>query len=107
MNLTDNIIRINALSPNDVCKSVAEKVKIRRLELNLTQEGLSLRSDVNISTYRKFERTGEISFQNLVKIALSLNSIDAFQLLFQQRQYQNINQVLDKNGAQRKRGQKR
>lgn len=106
MNATDNIIRINAISSIDVCKSVAEKVKMRRLELNLTQEGLSLRSDVNIATYRKFERTGEISFHNLVKIALSLNLIDAFQLLFLQKQYQSINEVLDNKGSRRKRGKK-
>jgi transcriptional regulator with XRE-family HTH domain len=79
---------------------------MRRLELNLTQNGLSARADVNLATYRKFERTGEISLRNLVKIALSLNAIDDFQLLFGQKQYQSINDVLNNEGAQRKRGKK-
>jgi transcriptional regulator with XRE-family HTH domain len=106
MSSTDTIIQINAESPNQICASVAKRVKQRRLELNLTQEGLSARSDVNLATYRKFERTGDISLRNLVKIALSLNSIDAFQLLFEQKQYQSINDVLNSEGTHRKRGKK-
>lgn len=106
MSSTDNIIQIKTLSANEICSSVAEKVKKRRLELDLTQEGLSARADVNIATYRKFERTGQISLLNLAKIALSLNSIDEFQLLFGQKQYQSINDVLDLGKKPRKRGSK-
>lgn len=106
MNPTDTIIQISTKSPNDICGSVAERVKMRRLELNLTQNGLSARADVNIATYRKFERTGEISLRNLVKIALALNSIDEFQLLFGQKQYQSINDLLNNEATQRKRGKK-
>lgn len=106
MSLTDTIIQISASSPNEICVSIAQRVKMRRLELNLTQEGLSSRADVNLATYRKFERTGEISFRNLVKIALSLNSVDDFQLLFEHKQYQSIHDVLNNTGSQRKRGKK-
>jgi transcriptional regulator with XRE-family HTH domain len=106
MNSTDNIIQISTKSTNDICGSVAERVKRRRLELNLKQKGLSARADVNIATYRKFERKGEISLKNLVKIAFSLNSIDEFQLLFAQKQYQSINDLLNNEKTQRKRGKK-
>ncbi len=87
MNINDNIIPVNTLSVNEICRLIADKVKKRRLELNLIQKGLSKRADVNLHTYRKFERTGEISLQNLVKIALPLNSVDEFQVLFGQKQY--------------------
>ncbi len=106
MSLTDTIIQINAKTPIQICASIAERVKMRRLELNLTQDGLSARADVNLATYRKFERTGEISLRNLVKIAFSLNTIDAFQLLFEQKQYEHINDVLNSEVTQRKRGKK-
>lgn len=106
MSSTDNIIQINSLSTNEICGLVAERVKMRRLELNLTQSGLAGRADVNLATYRKFERTGEISLKNLVKIAMSLDSIDEFQLLFGQKRYQSINDVIDKGRTQRKRGTK-
>ena len=106
MNSTDTIIQIKTETPLEICGSVADRVKMRRLELNLTQSGLSARADVNLATYRKFERTGEISLVNLAKIALSLNSIDEFQLLFAQKQYQNINDVLNNEARQRKRGKR-
>ena len=106
MDATDNIIQINTKSTSDICRAVADRVKMRRLELNLTQKGLSARADVNIATFRKFERTGEISLKNLVKIAMTLNSIDEFQLLFGQKQYQSIDDLLKSEKTQRKRGNK-
>jgi hypothetical protein len=76
------------------------------LELNLTQKGLSLRADVNIETYRKFERTGEIALANIVKVALALNALDDFELLFAQKQYQSIDEILRDENLLRKRGKK-
>ena len=66
------MILLNQKSVSEICVDIAQKVKQRRLELNLTQKGLALRADVNIETYRKFERIGEISLVNLVKIAIAL-----------------------------------
>ncbi len=106
MSLTDTIIQIKALTPSEICVLIADKVKSRRLELNLTQEGLSSRSDVNLATYRKFERTGEISLKNLAKIAYVLNSEDDLIQLFNQRQYQSIEDVLKADTLNRKRGKR-
>lgn len=105
MILTDTIIQIETKSPQEICILIAEKVKSRRLELNLTQEGLSSRADINLSTFRKFERTGEISLKNLAKIALVLNSEDELLQLFSQIQYNSIDDVL-KGNQKRKRGKK-
>lgn len=105
MILTDTIIQIETKSPQEICILIAEKVKSRRLELNLTQEGLSSRADINLSTFRKFERTGEISLKNLAKIALVLNSEDELLQLFSQIQYNSIDDVLQGN-QKRKRGKK-
>jgi len=105
MILNDTIIQIETKSPNEICSLIAEKVKKRRLELNLTQEGLSSRADINLSTFRKFERTGEISLKSLVKIAFVLNSEDDLIQLFSQIQYNSIDDVLQGNKI-RKRGKK-
>lgn len=105
MILTDTIIQIVTKSPKEICILIAEKVKCRRLELNLTQEGLSSRADINLSTFRKFERTGEISLKNLAKIAFVLNSEDELMQLFSQIQYNSIDDVLQGN-KKRKRGKK-
>ena len=98
------MILLNQKSVSEICVDIAQKVKQRRLELNLTQKGLALRADVNIETYRKFERIGEISLVNLVKIAIALNAVDDFASLFSQQKYQRIEDVLKTGSGSRKRG---
>jgi len=106
MELNSNIIQINTVTPSEICKSVALRVKSRRLELNLTQSGLAARAGVNIETYRKFERTGEISLLSLVKLAIALDVTTDFAALFAQKQYQSLDDLLEVEKSKRKRGQK-
>lgn len=101
-----NMIQINISSPDEICRLVALRVKLRRLELNLTQQGLSARADVNIESYRKFERTGEIAFKNLVKMALALNLQDDIDALFSEKKYQHIDELLKEKEILRKRGKR-
>ena len=103
---SSDILQINNITALDVCKSVASSVKSRRLELNLTQNGLAARAGVNIETYRKFERTGEISLQNLVKLAFALDMTSDFNTLFSRKQYQNLDDLLNAETNIRKRGNK-
>ncbi|MDR2824033.1 MAG: helix-turn-helix transcriptional regulator [Prevotellaceae bacterium] len=99
----DNILSLKANSPNAITKSVAERMRQRRLETNLTQELLAKRAGVSLASYRRFERTGEISFAFLVKIALVLNAESDFDALFSNKIYNSIEDVLTKNKI-RKRG---
>lgn len=101
-----DIIQFNNNTVINICKSVATKVKSRRLEINLTQIGLAARAGVNIETYRKFERTGEISLQNLIKLAFALDTTTDFIALFAQRQYQSLDDLLGSESTNRKRGKK-
>ncbi len=107
MNISSEIIQINKPTAKDICFSIAQKVKSRRLELNYTQIGLASRADVNIETYRKFERTGEVSLFNLIKIAIAMDMTSEFDVLFAQHQYQNLNELLSKKNIKRKRGNKK
>ena len=50
-------------------------MKQRRLALNLTQAGLSKRSGVALSTLRKFEQSGAISIDNLLKLMLVVGGL--------------------------------
>jgi transcriptional regulator with XRE-family HTH domain len=106
MELSSNIIQINTVTPSNICLTVAARVKSRRLELNLTQNGLAARAGVNIETYRKFERIGEISLNNLVKLAIALDVTSDFATLFAQKQYQSLDDLLEVEKSNRKRGQK-
>ena len=51
----NNILSFNIPNPSDVAMQIAARVKVRRLELNLTQEGLASRAGVKFATYRRFE----------------------------------------------------
>ena len=96
----------NILTPNDVAKQIAARVKARRLELNLTQEGMAARAGLKFATYRRFEQTGEISLKGLLQIGFALNILSEFDALFAQKQYQSLDDVLNEQSVIRKRGKK-
>ena len=48
--------------------TIVQNVRERRLQMDLTQEGLAERSGVALSTLRKFEQTGIISLESFLKI---------------------------------------
>jgi len=101
-----DILSVDAATPRDVAMRMARNVKSRRLEMNLTQEGLSVRAGIKLPTYRQFERTGRISLKGLLQIAFALNSLHDFELLFTQKQYQTLDEVLAESNPKRKRGKK-
>ncbi len=102
----NNILLLNIASPNEVAMQIAARVKSRRLELNLTQEGLATRAGIKFATYRRFEQTGEISLRSLLQIGFALNALSDFDGLFAQKQYQSLDDVLNENRVNRKRGKK-
>ena len=104
--LMNNIISFNILTPDDVAKQIATRVKARRLELNLTQEGIAARAGLKFATYRRFEQTGEISLKGLLQIGFALNALSEFDALFVQKQYQSLDDVLNEQYVNRKRGKK-
>ena len=104
--LMNNIISFNILTPDDVAKQIATRVKARRLELNLTQEGIAATAGLKFATYRRFEQTGEISLKGLLQIGFALNALSEFDALFVQKQYQSLDDVLNEQNVIRKRGKK-
>lgn len=106
MDYNSTIIQINAPTSDDMCRLIATRVKERRLALDLTQQGLSARADINIESYRKFERTGEIAFKSLVKIAIALQLQDEIGTLFLQKNYQQLDDLINEKEIQRKRGKR-
>lgn len=102
----NNILFVDASSPNDVAMNISAKVKARRLELNLTQEGFAARAGLKFATYRRFEQVGEISLRGLLQIAFALNALSDFESLFAQKQYQSLDEVLNEQAVTRKRGKK-
>ena len=73
-----NIVSIDLKTPKDVQKELAGRFRGRRLALNLTQEGLATRSGVTWSSLKRFERTGLISLDSLLNLALVLDCLSDF-----------------------------
>ena len=73
-------IKIN--TPFQTGQNIAKQARARRLSLNLSQKTLSERAGVSYSTLKKFEQTGKISLESLLKIALVLDELDYFDTLF-------------------------
>ncbi|MBQ2970435.1 MAG: helix-turn-helix transcriptional regulator [Bacteroidaceae bacterium] len=103
----NNILSFNISNPSDMAMQIAARVKARRLELNLTQEGLASRAGVKFATYRRFEQTGEISLRGLLQIGFALNTLSDFDALFTQEQYQSLDDVLNEQSVNRKRGKRK
>lgn len=76
------MVSININSPTEVAEGIARRARARRLQLNLSQKTLSERSGVSYGTLKKFERTGQIALQALLKIALVLDELTIFEGLF-------------------------
>ena len=100
------MLAFNTTNPTDIAIHIAANVKTRRLELNLTQEGLARRAGVKFATYRRFEQTGEISLRGLLQIGFALNALSDFDVLFAQKQYMSLDDVLNEQKVNRKRGKK-
>lgn len=73
---------INLLSPHDLMLKIAAQAKEKRLNLNLTQQSLADRSGVSLGALKKFERSGKISIESLLQIAVVLDSLNEFANLF-------------------------
>ncbi|MDR0413227.1 MAG: XRE family transcriptional regulator, partial [Dysgonamonadaceae bacterium] len=58
------------------------------------------------ATYRRFEKTGEISLRGLVMLALALDMTDEFFQLFAVQTYQSMDELLNTKRKKRKRASK-
>ena len=71
-------IYFNLTSPVDVMLSVAQRAKALRLEQNITQQELADKVGIAIGTVKRFEKSGEIQFNHLLRIALVLGRLEEF-----------------------------
>jgi len=68
--------------PHEITEYIARRARAKRLALNFSQQSLSERSGVSFGVIKKFERTGKISLESLLKIASVLNCSENFAELF-------------------------
>lgn len=106
MPLTNNILSFDTISPNSKAKALAERARQRRLELNLTQEGLSAKAGITLAACRRFEQTGKISLDGLLQIAYALDALNDFDQVFATPRYTTLDEALNASKMTRKRGKR-
>jgi transcriptional regulator with XRE-family HTH domain len=100
---------ITTLEPfGEALEAVGERARQLRLQRNFTQQELAVRSGIGTATVQRFEKTGHVSLENALRIAVALGAEDGFRRLFEPPKYASLEEALaEPKRAGRKRARKR
>lgn len=68
-------------TPNDILKETASRHRVLRKRLKISQEELANRSGVSLGSIKRFEQTGKVSFESLLKLVHVLGRLEDFDLI--------------------------
>jgi len=105
--LADNEFILDTFNPAIIARGIAERMRERRLEMNLTQKDLANKSGVSLGSLKRFERDHEVSLRHLLMMAMVLDATEEFALIFSRRQFENLDQALKASSKKRLRGKHR
>ncbi len=88
-------------TPSDMMSEIKERYKARRKAIGLTQSELSSRSGVSLGSLKRFEHTGQISLESLLKLALVLECLQDFEAICEGREerFESIDEVIQSGGG--------
>ena len=69
---------------------MVNRFKARRKEMKLSQVELANKSDVSYASIKRFEQSGEISLESLMKLAMAMNMLTDFDMLFKNSKVSSI-----------------
>ncbi len=72
------MLDINISTPTSIMDDLKKRYKQKRLSLNFTQTGLGRRSGVSLGSIKRFENSGKISLESLLKLSLVIECLDDF-----------------------------
>ncbi len=70
-------------SPDEIRQRIAIRARARRLARGWTQAELAERGGIVLATLKKFEHSGQISLDRLIRIAAALDDLTVFERLFE------------------------
>ena len=85
-------------SPADSAREVACRERARRQAMGITQRQLSERSGVSLGSLRRFEQTGQASFETVVRVCRALDCESDLDTLYARPAYRSIREVIDGQG---------
>ncbi|TVR62991.1 MAG: XRE family transcriptional regulator [Gemmatimonadales bacterium] len=93
--------------PREIASLLARRVKALRLERGWTQQEIADRSGISLATYRRFERSGQVSLERLLKLAVILDAQGGFEDLFALPPARSLSDLEAYDRPRRKRGKRR
>jgi len=91
MTIIDTILAKSDL--NSFQLSIAQALALNRKRLKLSRKQLSHQSGVSYGSLRRFEETGQISLQGLLKLARRLDSLNAFEGIFKENEFSSLDEL--------------
>jgi DNA-binding XRE family transcriptional regulator len=80
-------------NPTDIRKELAQRTRTLRKEIKMSQSELAQRANVSLGSYKRFEASGQISLDSLLKIAFILGKMSDFELIFQPNKNKDIEKL--------------
>jgi transcriptional regulator with XRE-family HTH domain len=80
-------------NPTDILKELAQRTRTLRKELKMSQSELAQRANVSLGSYKRFETSGHVSLDSLLKIAFILGKMDDFETVFQSNKNKDLEKL--------------
>jgi HTH-type transcriptional regulator / antitoxin HipB len=94
-------------TPGEIGRLLAGRVRTMRLQRGWTQQEMAERTGLTLATYRRFERTGRIALERLLRIAVILDARAGFDQLFATPPAQSLAELAERTQSPtRKRGRR-
>ena len=78
-------------TPLEISKALADRHRTLRKQLRMSQEEMAERSGVSLGSLKRFENTGKISMESLLKLMHLLGRLNEFDNLL--REEENLDEV--------------
>lgn len=84
-------------------RAVGARARARRLALGLTQAEVGERAGLGSATVKRFEHTGQMAFDGIVRLAIALDAAEAIVALFDKpvAAIKSLDEILEKPARQR------
>ena len=82
-------------TPFETRMSLRERFRARRKERKISQQELATKADVSLASLKRFESTGDISLNSLIKLSFALGYEADFEQLFSRKHYHSIQDVIN------------
>ena len=86
---------INTKTPNQIATTIARNLRELRKKDKLSMKALAELSGVSYGSLKRFESTGQISLNSLLKLAIVLDCADDFEYLFKKTEILSIQEIIN------------